>query len=281
MCARRLARARMCARRTALPWPSFGHTADPCIRGPRPLSPGHRVAGHHDRSRVTPTGDALKPPRANRCKISRYPRLQTRRKLYGPGVRRTGNNLPPVPVYVPKRRPDDTEPWIEFGSSQQEYQRWIPEICGICCLKMVGDTIGVTNNLSLYKLTMMAAENGTFVVSEDGTIQGAFHYPLAELAERLGICCRVMRTLGLSEIMEALTRGMYAILSIDAARVDNSLQGGHLVLVYGYDEPTGSFLLHDCSSMMQPDGRGVRISAHALAGISNNKGLVAGWAAGA
>jgi hypothetical protein len=189
--------------------------------------------------------------------------------------------LPPVPVYVPKRRPGDAEPWIAFGSGQLEYQRWIPEICGICCLKMVGDTIGVTNNLSLYQLTMMAVANGTFIVSECGTIQGAFHYPLAELAVRLGMRCRVMRTLSIGEITEALAQGMYAILSINTARVDSSLQGGHLVLVYEYDEPADSFLLHDCSSMMQPDGRGVDISAHALASISNNKGLVAGWATGA
>ena len=189
--------------------------------------------------------------------------------------------MPQVPVYVPKRRPNDTEPWIAFGSGQLEYQRWIPEICGICCLKMVGDTIGVTSELSLYQLTMMAAANGTFVVNEHGTIQGAFHYPLAELAERLGMRCRVMRTLGIDEITEALAQGMYAILSISAAKIDSSLRGGHLVLVYGYDEPAASFLLHDCSSMMQPDGCGVRISAHALAGISNNKGLVAGRATGA
>ena len=191
-------------------------------------------------------------------------------------MRRTENDLPPAPVYVPKRRPGDAEPWIAFGSGRVEYQRWIPEICGICCLKMVGDTIGVTNNLSLYRLTMMAAANGTFIVSEHGTIQGAFHHPLAELAERLGIRCRVMRKLGIGEITGALAQGMYAILSIDAAGVDSSRRGGHLVLVYGYDEPAGSFLLHDCSSMMQPDGCAVSISADALAGISNNKGLVAG-----
>lgn len=184
--------------------------------------------------------------------------------------------MPSVPVYVPKRRPDDAAPWIAFGSDQLEYQRWIPEICGICCLKMVGDTIGVTNHLSLHKLAIMALENGTFTVSEHGTIQGAFHHPLAELAERLGIRCRVMKTLGLSEITDSLAQGKYAILSINAARVDSSLQGGHLILVYGYDAYTDSFLLHDCSSIMQADGCGVSISAHALASISNNKGLVAG-----
>ena len=192
-----------------------------------------------------------------------------------------GSNMPPVPVYVPKRRSGDPEPWIAFGSGQLEYQRWIPEICGICCLKMVGDTIGTTNDLSLYQLTMMAAANGTFIVSEHGTVEGAFHYPLAELAERLGIRCRVVRILGIGEITEVLAQGMYAILSIDSARVDSSRHGGHLVLVYGYDKLADSFLLHDCSSMMRPNGRGVSISAEALASISNNKGLVAGWATAA
>jgi hypothetical protein len=85
-----------------------------------------------------------------------------------------------------------------------------------------------------------------------------------------------MRTLGIGEITEALAQEMYAILSIDAAKIDSSRRGGHLVLVYGYDWPADSFLLHDCSSMMRPDGCGVSISASALAGISNNKGLIAG-----
>jgi Peptidase_C39 like family len=203
------------------------------------------------------------------------------RKHFDPAMRRLGNNLPPVPVYIPKRRPHDPEPWIEFGSDRLEYQRWIPEICGICCLKMVGDTIGVTNNLTLYQLTMMAAANGTFIVREDGTIQGVFHYPLAELAEHLGIRCRVVRVLGIDEITEALAQGMYVILSINAEKVDSSLRGGHLILVYGYHELADSFLLHDCSSIMQPDGCGVRIPAHALKSISNNKGIVVGWATGA
>jgi hypothetical protein len=118
-------------------------------------------------------------------------------------------------------------------------------------------------------------------VNEDGTVQGVFHYPLAELAERLGMRCRVMEKLGIIEITEALAQGMYPILSINAARVDSSLQGGHLILIYGYDEPGDSFLLHDCSSIMQQDGRGVSISAPALANISNNKGLVTGSATGA
>lgn len=183
-------------------------------------------------------------------------------------------------MYVPKRQAGATEPWIEFGSDPPEYERWIPEVCGICCLKMAGDTIGVTNDLTLYRLTMMAVANGTFVENADGTIRGAFHYPLAELAGHLGMCCRVMERLGISEIMAALAQGMYAILSIDLARVDSSLHGGHLVLIYGYDESADSFMLHDCSSIMQEDGRGVSISAQALAGISNNKGLVVGRAAG-
>jgi Peptidase_C39 like family len=195
-------------------------------------------------------------------------------------MRPTEENPPPVPVYVPKRRPDEAEPWVIFGSGQPEYERWIPEICGICCLKMIGDTIGTTNELNLYELTMMAVANGTFIVSESGAIRGAFHYPMAELAEHLGMRCRVMRTLDTGEIMEALAQGMYAILSIDTARVDSSLHGGHLVLVYGYDEPAHSFLLHDCSSVIEPDGHGVRLSAPALAGISNNKGLIAGPATG-
>ena len=44
-------------------------------------------------------------------------------------------------VFVPKTIPHDTTPWIRFGASQELYDQWIPEICGICCLKMIGDTL--------------------------------------------------------------------------------------------------------------------------------------------
>jgi hypothetical protein len=112
--------------------------------------------------------------------------------------------MPSSPVYICKKQPDDPEPWISFGSDRLQYERWIPEICGICCLKMIGDTTGATRQFTLYQLTMMAAANGTFVIGKDGGIKGAFHHPLAKLAESFGIPCRVMRKLDSGQLIRAL-----------------------------------------------------------------------------
>jgi hypothetical protein len=83
-------------------------------------------------------------------------------------------------VYVPKAAPGDPRPWVSFGCAEEEYERWVPQVCGTCCLKMIGDTKRTTRPLSLYQLTMMAVANGTFTVDKTGNIQGAYHHPLAD-----------------------------------------------------------------------------------------------------
>lgn len=181
-----------------------------------------------------------------------------------------------TPTYIPKRAPGDAEPWIAFGSDEQHYERWIPEVCGICCLKMVGDTVGVTNKLSLYELTMMALANGTFMVDDTGRIRGVFHAPLARLAQDLGLPCQAVTGLDVVAVTQALAGGRYTIVSIDLAKVRPSMRGGHLILVYGYVEASSAFLVHDCASAIDADGRGVTVPLARLDAISNRRGLVIG-----
>jgi hypothetical protein len=183
--------------------------------------------------------------------------------------------LPPEPEYVPKVRPGDPLPWLSFGSAKDEYERWVPEICGICCLKMIGDTVGTTRHQSLYQLTMMAVENGTFTIGEAGRIHGAYHKPLSELAQTFGIPCEVAANLTTARIRREIGNGRYAILSVDLGKVDSALRGGHLVLVYAHDG-VGEFLLHDCSSVLRQNGRAVKVTWSELENMSNRKGLIAG-----
>ena len=69
-----------------------------------------------------------------------------------------------VPRFVPKptTRTHAGQPWVVFGSTKELYDYWIPHVCGICCLKMVGDTLGKTSSYTLYALTMMCLERGGF-----------------------------------------------------------------------------------------------------------------------
>ena len=166
-------------------------------------------------------------------------------------------------------------PWIRFGSTKEEYERWIPEVCGICCLKMIGDTAGQTRDLSLYMLTMKAVKNGTFTVDPaTGKINGAYHYPLAELIKEFGLRCQVIRNLTMPRLLDALAKERYVILSIDLAKVNSGFGGGHLVLIYGYDKDNDEVIMHDCASVLKQDGCGVRISIPMLEVLSNRKGLI-------
>lgn len=181
--------------------------------------------------------------------------------------------VPREPAYIPKRAVNDAEPWISFGSDRLSYEKWIPEVCGICCLKMIGDTFGITNEITLFEITGMAIANGTFVVGPGGAVAGAYHRPLAELFESFGFDCEVVGSLDSARLLDVLGKGSYAILSIDMSKLVPGKVTGHLVLVYGYDGKSDEFLLHDCSSVIQPDGRGVKLDRATLEGLSNRKGL--------
>lgn len=176
--------------------------------------------------------------------------------------------------YVPKRHPDTAEPWRYFGADEEAYQRWAPHICGICCLKMVGDTLDRTTDLSLYELTTMCVDRGGFRVTADNKIEGVFHYPLAELGNDLGIPLRVAPGVDAAQAKNVVAESGFVIFSVDLARFDERLRGGHLLLLHDYLPATDEFVLHDSSSAVGQPGRYVRLTSATLATIGNNKGLI-------
>lgn len=175
--------------------------------------------------------------------------------------------------YVPKKN-ETTEPWHYFGADQGTYEQWEPHICGICCLKMVGDTLSKTLNLSLYELTMQCLEQGGFRITDDGDIVGVFHYPLAELGNRLGIPIKVAPGLTLSQSQQVISDSGFAILSVDLAKLNTGLRGGHLLLLHKYLPDSDEFVLHDCASAIGFPGNNIHITSNELAAISNSKGLI-------
>lgn len=175
--------------------------------------------------------------------------------------------------FVPKRVKGDRRPWIRFGSTRTEYERWVPEICGICCLKMVGDTFHKTNHMSLYKLTMLCLQKGGFTITAGGCIGGVFHRPLLELAKEFGVDGWVGK-LDQKTIIDSLHQHKLIILSINLNIVSSHLHGGHLILVHIYDLTTNFFVVHDPSYLLNKKGKNIRIHADYLASISNKKGIV-------
>jgi hypothetical protein len=194
--------------------------------------------------------------------------------------RKPGTPYLAVP-FIPKPRigRDSPEPWTVFGSTQEEYERWIPEVCGICCLKMAGDTFGLTTHLTLYQLTLHCLELGGFRIRKDGSIEGVFHRPLVRLARELGLRSIVERKLGTPDIIRYLAMNRMVVLSIDLGKVpgqnkDARLTGGHLILVHRFLPNQGTFLIHDCSRLLGKTGRDISLTPEALERISNQRGLV-------
>lgn len=175
--------------------------------------------------------------------------------------------------FISKHSPGK-EPWLNFGSTRMEYERWAPHICGICCIKMIGDTLGLTNNESLHSLTMECFNGKGFILDGRGEIAGAFHHPLLRLLTSRGLNGEVLGNIEIDTILRAIDLGDYVILSVDLVKINSSLNGSHLVLIYGYDDNLKEFILHDCSNVISSNGRGVKLKINELDRISNGKGLV-------
>ncbi len=177
--------------------------------------------------------------------------------------------------YIPKRYDGHYEPWLFFGApNKDEYEKWSPEVCGICCLKMIGDAYGTTSNVSLYQLTMECKQKGGFKELPNGEIQGIFHKPLLNLAKDYGLDGSIEGNLDIPKIVDSLHNNRFVILSLDKSKINPKLRGGHLVLVHSYDPETKTFLIHDPEPILAEDGQNVRVDSDRLGGISNKKGLI-------
>ncbi len=177
-------------------------------------------------------------------------------------------------TFIPKRYDVHAQPWIPFGApNKEEYERWSPEVCGICCLKMAGDALGTTQQLSVYKLAMETLQKGGFKLNPDGSIEGVFHKPLLEVARSHGLDGTLERDFSLKKVSRILQKGGMAILSIDKAKVNPALKGGHLVLVWHRDEEKKTFLIHDSERLLSESGESISMPEADLMKISNNRGI--------
>lgn len=177
-------------------------------------------------------------------------------------------------IFISKRI-NESVPWVKFGcDTQEEYEKWLPHVCGICCLKMIGDTVNKTNRLSLYQLTLKCLSKGGFKILNDGKIEGVFHYPLLQLAVELGLSGEVKKCMDNKQIIESVTNNRFIILSVDLKKIDLHLVGSHLLLIYGCQKHTNKFILHDTSAILSKTGQAVLISGTYLEKISNKKGLI-------
>jgi len=177
--------------------------------------------------------------------------------------------------YIPKNYDNFDEPWIVFGApNREEYKKWSPQVCGVCCLKMIGDAYGSTSSTPLYQLAMECKQRGGFKELPSGEIQGVFHKPLLDLARSYGLDGSIEGDLNHERITAALQNGRFIILSLDKSRVNPRLKGGHLVLVHAYEPESDTFLINDPEPILAEVGQDVGITAKRLEEISNKRVLI-------
>lgn len=180
-------------------------------------------------------------------------------------------------IFVPKQpviENSKQNAWQVFGApSESEWLFWLPEVCGICCVKMIGDTLGLTHDQTIYSLTQSCQKLGGYILENDKHIRGVFHVPLLQLARNLGMEGEVLGNLDIEVLQESLRTGYYVILSIDLTKISSEYTGSHLVLVHSMNMEQGKCTLHDPSCVIRQNGENIIIDFEELKKISNRRGL--------
>jgi hypothetical protein len=145
----------------------------------------------------------------------------------------------------------DLDRWeaMEF-ESRKEAEYWQESSCGILCLRMALEGLGVVQDVPIVDLVRSGTEMGAYTHEK-----GWSHDGLCRLAERFGARAFPKGNLKTRDLIAFLDVGQLPIVSIKWAFLGSKTfverllfwkrSGGHLALVIGYDE-TG-FIVHHTS----------------------------------
>ncbi|MEI7750356.1 MAG: C39 family peptidase [Candidatus Moraniibacteriota bacterium] len=145
----------------------------------------------------------------------------------------------------------DLDQWAEMGfKDREEAEYWQESSCGILCLRMALEGLGIVPNVPIIDLARTGVGMGAYTHEK-----GWSHDGLCRLAEHYGAEAVSKGTLSTDDLKRFLDMGRLPIVSIkwafrDVKTVRERLLfwkrfGGHLALLIGYDE-TG-FIVHHTS----------------------------------
>jgi hypothetical protein len=144
---------------------------------------------------------------------------------------------------------DDPEWSVSGAASPEDYALWSHNWCGMVCVKMVLSARGC--DIPLMELCRRCTARGGYVV-RDHAILGLFYAPaVVMLQEEFHVPARVSSPLSVREIVDELQHGHFVIASVHPTiRHPTTIppsQGGHLVLLVGFDLEKETLLLHNPS----------------------------------
>jgi hypothetical protein len=151
--------------------------------------------------------------------------------------------------------------WPTSGATDvAEYVRWSGHCCGMSCLQMIlQHRDGIAP--ALLPLLRGALKYGGYVEHGDGSIKGLIYAPFVNYIEaEFGLTGEVRAPLPLTELVEALQpvqsengnrtgRLVMASVHREIRRPERPApgQGGHLVLITGYDPAAGTISFNNPS----------------------------------
>ena len=129
--------------------------------------------------------------------------------------------------------------WRSFGAeSEEEFDEFAYEICGMTCLSMILRYFGVAN-IGPIELFKRSLGFGCYIIpTEGGEIKGLFHVPFVKfLHDEFGLEGRSMQFVGPYVLADEIARGKLVIASVNweirETEPRPKRRGGHLVLVTG------------------------------------------------
>ena len=171
----------------------------------------------------------------------------------------------------------DDPHWKESGAKNtEEYTAWSWNCCGMACLKMIlaHKQHRVVPLVTLGKQCLKY--NGYKLPLEDHP--GLYYKPFVHfIKEKYGLNGKAVSALTLNEIKQVLSDGGYAIVSVTHEirfpTKSPTKRGGHLVLLFGYDDEKQVVYLHNPSGFKKSQEK-VSISYSQFKKFFDNKGII-------
>ncbi|WP_326639676.1 C39 family peptidase [Streptosporangium sp. NBC_01755] len=171
--------------------------------------------------------------------------------------------------------PADDLRWAESGASTRtEYGTWARHCCGMAGLQMVLDHRD-GHAPPMLELLRGCVPYGGYVEDGQGAIKGLYYQPFADYARaEHGLDATVHPHLTMQEVPDLLVAGNLVMVSVhkEIRRPDRPApgQGGHLVLVTGYDHGTVHFLN---PSGHTPNARRATLPAEVFGSFFGGRGI--------
>lgn len=154
-------------------------------------------------------------------------------------------------IVTKKIEAKDDPRWRESGAKNtKEYAVWSWSCCGMTCLKMILAHKQHTV-VPLVTLGKQCLSYGGYRMPVEKS-PGLFYKPFVSfIKQEYGPNGRAVGALTLGEIKQTISRGGYAIVSVTSEirfpSREPTRRGGHLVLIFGYDDEEGAVHLNNPS----------------------------------